>query len=125
NPPGVQNVTNDEAKQAQTDLTTAYLNAQGRTVDVTTDAELGSKNLKAGVYSGPDHSPLGLTGSLILDGEDNPDSVFIFQTDSTLITASGSTIVLVNGALECNVFWQVGSSATLGTDSYFTGTIMA
>jgi type VI secretion system secreted protein VgrG len=51
--------------------------------------------------------------------------VFIFQTDSTLITGSGSTVTLINGALECNVFWQVGSSATLGTGSVFTGNILA
>ena len=51
--------------------------------------------------------------------------MFIFQTDSTLITGSASTVSLINGAQECNVFWQVGSSATLGTGSVFAGNILA
>jgi hypothetical protein len=61
----------------------------------------------------------------VLDGGGNLDAVFIFQTDSTLITASSSTVTLINGAQECNVFWQVGSSATLGTNSTFRGNILA
>ena len=77
------------------------------------------------MYSGPSKSPLSLTGPLVLDGAGNVNSVFIFQTDSTLITASGSTVTLINGAQECNVFWQVGSSATLGTGSVFGGNILA
>jgi hypothetical protein len=66
-----------------------------------------------------------LSGPLVLDGGGNLDAVFIFQTDSTLITASSSTVSLINGAQECNVFWQVGSSATLGTNSTFRGNILA
>jgi hypothetical protein len=66
-----------------------------------------------------------LSGPLVLDGAGDPSSVFIFQTNSTLITGSGSTVSLINGAQECNVFWQVGSSATLGTGSVFTGNILA
>ncbi len=62
---------------------------------------------------------------MTLDGAGNADSVFIFQTNSSLITASSSTVVLTNGAQECNVYWQVGSSATLGTGSTFRGTILA
>ena len=61
----------------------------------------------------------------MLDGAGNENSVFIFQTNSTLITASASTVTLINGAQECNVFWQVGSSATLGTGSVFRGNILA
>ena len=68
---------------------------------------------------------LSLTGPLVLDGAGDRSSVFIFQTDSSLITASSSTVTLVNGAQECNVFWQVGSSATLGTNSVFRGNILA
>ena len=75
-----------------------------------------------GVYSG---GALGLTGTLTLDAQGNPNAVFIFQAASTLITASASAVVLVNGANACNVFWQVGSSATLGTTSVFVGTILA
>ena len=74
---------------------------------------------------GPSKSPLSLTGPLVLDGAGDANSVFIFQTNSSLTTASGSTVTLINGAQECNVFWQVGSSATLGTGSVFAGNILA
>ena len=122
---GTVNQTNAAAAQAKGNLTAAYLNAAGRPINGTTTADLGGKNLQAGVYSGPSKGALGLTGTVTLDGAGNANSVFIFQTNSTLITASSSTVVLVNGAQECNVFWQVGSSATLGTSSVFRGTIMA
>jgi hypothetical protein len=124
-PPGTKNITNTAAHQAQNDLTAAYINAAGRPVTATTTADLANKHLGAGVYSGPSKSPLSLTGPLVLDGAGDLSSVFIFQTDSTLITASGSTVALVNGAQACNVFWQVGSSATLGSGSVFAGNILA
>ena len=124
-PPGTIDVNNSAAQQAKSDLTAAYLNAAGRPLNATTTADLGNLNLQGGVYAGPSKSPLSITGPLILDGAGNTDSVFIFQTDSTLITASGSTVTLINGAQECNVFWQVGSSATLGTGSVFVGNILA
>ncbi len=124
-PPGKTDTTNAAAKQAQSDLTVAYVNAAGRPLDATTKADLAHLKLGAGVYAGPDKSPLGLSGPLVLDGAGDRSSVFIFQTDSTLITASGSTVTLINGAQECNVFWQVGSSATLGTGSVFVGNILA
>ncbi|HEU4750357.1 MAG TPA: ice-binding family protein, partial [Acidimicrobiia bacterium] len=78
-----------------------------------------------GVYATVSKGALSLTGTLTLDGENNPDSVFIFQTDSTLITSTASTVALINGAQQCNVFWQVGSSATLGSNSVFVGNILA
>jgi hypothetical protein len=124
-PPGTINKTNGVAHQAQMDLTAAYVNAAGRPVNFTTTSNLANKHLGAGVYSGPSKSPLSLTGPLVLDGAGNFSSVFIFQTDSTLITASASTVTLINGAQECNVFWQVGSSATLGSGSVFRGNILA
>jgi hypothetical protein len=124
-PPGTIDKTNSRAHAAKSDLTTAYVNAAGRPVNFTTTSNLANKHLQAGVYSGPSKSPLSLTGPLVLDGAGNLDSVFIFQTDSTLITASASTVTLINGAQECNVFWQVGSSATLGSGSVFRGNIMA
>jgi ice-binding like protein len=68
---------------------------------------------------------LGLTGTVTLDGQNDPNAVFIFQAGSTLITASDATVALIRGAQACNVFWQVGSSATLGTTTTFVGTIMA
>jgi type VI secretion system secreted protein VgrG len=123
--PGTTDTTNAAAQQAQSDLTTAYVNAAGRPITATTTADLGNLKLQAGVYSGPSKGALSLTGPLTLDGAGNANSVFIFQTDSTLITASGSTVKLINGAQACNVFWQVGSSATLGTGSVFSGNILA
>lgn len=124
-PPGTTDATNAAAQQAQSDLTAAYVNAAGRPLDATTTADLANLTLQAGVYAGPSKGALGLTGPLTLDGAGNSNSVFIFQTDSTLITASGSTVTLINGAQECNIFWQVGSSATLGTGSVFVGNILA
>lgn len=124
-PPGTIDNANAAAAQAQSDLTAAYVDAAGRPLNATTTADLGNLILLGGVYAGPSKSPLSLTGPLTLDGAGDPNSVFIFQTDSTLITASGSTVTLINGAQECNVFWQVGSSATLGTNSVFAGNILA
>jgi hypothetical protein len=124
-PPGTTDQTNAAALQAQSDLTVAYVSAAGRPRDATTPPDLANLKLGAGVYTGPSKSPLSLTGPLVLDGAGDPRSVFIFQTNSTLITGTGSTVTLINGAQECNVFWQVGSSATLGTSSVFRGNILA
>ena len=124
-PPAIVDATSAAAAQAQLDLTAAYLDAAGRPLNVETTPDLSGLTLVGGVYAGPSKSPLSLTGTLVLDGEGNPNSVFIFQTDSTLITGSASTVSLINGAQECNVFWQVGSSATLGTGSVFAGNILA
>ena len=125
NAPGTTETTTPAAQQAQADLTAAYADAAGRSVDATTTADLANLVLIAGVYAGPGKSPLSLTGPLVLDGAGDPTSVFIFQTNSTLTTGSSSTITLINGAQACNVFWQVGSSATLGTSSVFAGNILA
>lgn len=111
------------AGQAQSDLTIAYDNAAGRAPTASKAGDLVGQTLPGGVYKST--GPLALSGTLTLDGQHNPDSVFIFQIASTLITASASRVSLVNGAQACHVFWQVGSSATLGTHSSFTGTILA
>ena len=125
NAPGTIDTTNAAAQQAQSDLTLAYVNAANRPIDATEPADLVNLHLSPGVYSGPSKGALLLSGPLVLDGGGNLDAVFIFQTDSTLTTASSSTVTLINGAQECNVFWQVGSSATLGTGSSFVGNILA
>lgn len=125
NPPGVIEQTTPAAAAAQLDLTAAYVNAAARPLNETVTSDLTGLTLVGGVYAGPSKSPLTLNGNLTLDGAGDPNSVFIFQTDSTLITGSGSTVTLINGAQQCNVFWQVGSSATLGTGSTFVGTILA
>ncbi len=110
------------AAQAQADLTTAYNDAAGRTPFTTVSADLGGQTLVSGVYRG---GALGLTGTLTLNAQGDPNAVFIFQAGSTLITASSSRVAVINGAQACNVFWQVGSSATLGTNSVFVGTVLA
>ena len=111
------------AGQAQSDLTTAYNDAAARTPAATVSGDLGGRTLTAGVYKSA--SSLGLTGALTLDAQGNPNAVFIFQAGSTLTTASGSHVNLINGAQPCNVFWQIGSSATLGTSSVLSGNILA
>ncbi len=112
------------AKQAKVDLVTAYEDAAGRTPVTTLDsAELGGRTLTGGVYGSA--SELQMTGTLTLDAQGDPETVWVFQAGSTLITATDSNVNLVNGADACNVFWQVGSGATLGSNSTFAGTIMA
>lgn len=110
---------------AKTDLVAAYTDAAGRAYNVQyIDAfDLHGLTLKSGVYNSP--SSLFLTGSLILDAQGNSDAVWIFQAGSTLITMSDSSVTLIGGARASNIFWQVGSSATLGTDSNFAGSILA
>jgi hypothetical protein len=112
------------AAQAQADLTTAYNNAAGQGPANTLATELGGQTLTPGVYNSQ-AGTFGITGTLTLNAQGNPDAVFIFQMASTLITASASRVSLINGAQPCHVFWQVGSSATLGTNSAFTGNILA
>jgi hypothetical protein len=125
-PPATQEVANPVAVQAQKDLTTAYNDAHGRTADATTGAQLANQTLAAGVYSATTtKDPFLLDGTLTLDGANDPSSVFIFQTDSTITTGTASVVRLINGALPCNVFWQIGSSATLGTGTTFVGNILA
>jgi hypothetical protein len=111
------------AARAQSDLTIAYDDAAGRVPALAVPAELGGLTLTAGVYRNA--SSLGLTGALTLDAQGDPNAVFVFQAGSTLITASASRVNLINGAQPCNVFWQVGSSATLGASSAFSGNILA
>jgi hypothetical protein len=120
---GAQHVTDAVAAQAQTDLTTAYNDAAAQAQTGAVSADLGGQRLAPGVYRSA--SSLGLTGALTLDGQGDANAVFIFQAGSTLTTASASSVNLVNGAQACNVVWQVGSSATLGTASSFRGSILA
>jgi hypothetical protein len=124
-PPSTVQAASGPAATAQANLTIAYNNAAGRPLDAEVPADLAGQTLQGGVYAATANGPLGLTGTVTLDGAGDPSSVFIFQTGSTLITGSGSTVALINGAQECNVFWQVGSSATLGTSSTFRGNILA
>ncbi|WP_228456733.1 ice-binding family protein [Streptomyces durbertensis] len=126
-PPGIVNGTFHSADAvaagAKSDLVAAYDNAAGQSSDGALPPDAGGLTLTPGVYTAS--STLGLTGTLTLDGENNPDAIWVFQVGSGLTTASASNVSLINGASPCNVFWQIGSSATLGTDSDFVGTIMA
>ena len=120
---GAVHSADDVAAQAQRDLVTAYDDAAARVPATEVLATLGGRTLLPGVYKAT--STLGLTGTVTLNGGDNPDAVFIFQVGSALVTAPNSTVALIGEAQPCNVFWQVGSSATLDTNTTFVGTIMA
>lgn len=115
------------AAQAQAELVTDYLSAAGTACTATlTGQDLGGLTLAPGTYCFSDSAQL--TGALTLDFQGNPNAQFLFQTGSTLTTASGSSVVLINnGATSCpaTVTWQVGTSATLGTGSTFVGDILA
>jgi hypothetical protein len=111
------------AAQAQADQIAAYNDAAGRTPTTTLAGDIGGTTLTPGVYNST--SSLGVTGTLTLNGQGDPNAVFIIQMGSTLTTGAASTVNLTNGTQACNVFWQVGSSATLGTGSTFNGTILA
>jgi Ice-binding-like len=125
-PPGVvvngtTHVADAAAANAQLDLITAYTDAAGRTPFTTVTGDtLAGLNLPPGVYRG---GALSLTGTLILTG--NATDVWIFQAASTLDISAGSHIVLGGTAKAANVYWVVGSSATLGANSSFEGNIMA
>ncbi|HUY81502.1 MAG TPA: ice-binding family protein [Acidobacteriaceae bacterium] len=120
---GTIHIADGAAALAQSTLANAYVDAAGRSGGTTEAGDLAGKTLTAGVYTST--SSLANTGDLTLDAQGNPNAVFIFQIGSTLTTGSGSHIILAHNASACNVFWQVGSSATLGTNSVFKGNIMA
>ncbi|MFF7239385.1 ice-binding family protein, partial [Streptomyces collinus] len=126
-PPAVVNGTlhsaDTVAQDAQTDLAAAYDDAAGQPSDGALPPDAGGLLLVPGVYTAS--STLGLTGTLTLDAQGDPNAVWVFQIGSGLTTASASRVVLINGASPCNVFWQVGSSATLGTSTAFEGNILA
>jgi len=122
---GALHAADGVALQAQSDVTAAYdiLAAMTPTLDLT-GTDLGGLTLTPGVYSFS--SSAQLTGQLTLDVQNNPDAFFVFQIESTLTTASNSSVVMINAPEGfCNKYWQVGSSATLGTDTAFIGNILA
>ncbi len=123
-PPGMIHSADPVAAQAQADLTAAYdaVVATPTLIDLT-GTDLGGLTLPPSVY-GFDTSAQ-LTGTLTLDAQGNPDAVFLFKIASTLTTATGSSVVVINGGSNCRVFWQVGSSATLGTGTSFVGNVLA
>jgi hypothetical protein len=112
------------AVQGQADLVIAYDNAVARTSTDTISGDLGGTTRTTGVYDSVSGT-FGIAGTLTLDAEGDPNAVFIFKAISTLSTAADSTVNLINGAQSCNVFWQVGSSATLGANSTLRGDVLA
>jgi hypothetical protein len=129
-PPGIVNGATHPgdavAQQAQTDVTTAYNNLAGQACspsNTLTGIDLGGLTLTPGVYCFS--SSAQLTGTLTLNAQGNQNAVFVFQIGTTLTTASGSRVLVTNGGSSCNVFWQVGSSATVGTTTSFAGNILA
>jgi Ice-binding-like/Bacterial Ig-like domain len=123
---GTQHVNDAAANQAKLDLTTAYNDAAGRTLcrNTVSTINLGGQTLTPGLYFSASALEIS-SGTLTLDAQGDPSAVFIFQTAATLTTTSGLGMVLAGGAKASNIFWQVGTSATLGTGSAFYGTILA
>jgi hypothetical protein len=121
---GQTHVDDAVAIGAKNALTTAYSNAESRPSSGSAGTDLAGQTFLPGVRTASS-SLLLSSGSVTLNAQGDPNAVFIFQIGSTLITGSNTTVQLVNGAQACNVFWQVGSSATLGTGTRFVGTVMA
>jgi hypothetical protein len=121
---GQTHVDDAVATEAKNALTTAYNEAASRPTNGSAGTQLAGQMFSPGVYNASE-SLLLSSGTVTLNAEGNPNAVFIFQIGSTLITGSNTAVSLVGGAQACNVFWEVGSSATLGSGTHFVGTIMA
>jgi len=123
-PPGTIHAGDAVALQAQNDATATYntLASEACTQNLT-GQDLGGLTLTTGVYCFD--TSAGLTGALTLDAAGNADAVFVFKIGTTLTTASDSSVLVIGGGTSCNVWWQVGSSATLGTATTFAGNILA
>ncbi len=122
---GIMHITDPTAQAAQGDLTTAFNDAAGRsTAPVTVAGNIGGQTLPPGLYKSTSSLAIS-SGDLTLDGQGDPNAVFIFQIATTLVTTSGRQVILIGGAQSANVFWQVGSSATIGTTSAMKGNILA
>jgi hypothetical protein len=128
-PPGTLNGSQytgvgSAAGQAKADLTTAFDDAAARTCVITVAGNLGGSTLTPGLYKST--STLAISsGDLTLDAQGDPNAVFIFQMASSFTSTAGRKVILSGGAKATNVFWQVGSSATLGTGSDMKGTVLA
>lgn len=127
-PPGIVNgtihQTDVEAAAAQVELTAAYLDLEGRTGSTPVAGDIGGMTLGPGLYKSTSSLDI-TTADLTLDAGGNADATFVFQIASTLTLANGRAVILAGGAQAKNIFWQVGSSATLGTTSVLEGSILA
>ena len=123
-PPGVMHAGDAVADEAQNEVTTAYNTLANLPFTTSlTGQDLGGLTLIPGVYNFTTTAQL--TGTLTLNDEGNPSALFVIQIGSTLTTASNSSVVFLNGEMDDEVYWQVGSSATLGSDTAFSGNILA
>ncbi len=123
-PPSMQYTTGGVAMAARTDAISAYQQAVAESCNSDlTGQNLGGQTLTPGVYCFM--SSAQITGNLTLNGNGDPNAIFVFQVGSALTTASTSSVIFQGGAQGSGVFWQVGTSATLGTDTDFAGTIIA
>lgn len=121
---GKQRIGDPAANQAQRDAQTAYNTLAGRTCNTAlTGQDLGGKSLAPGVYCFT--SSAELTGQLVLDARGHAGGIWVFQIASTLTTASNASVIMTKSGRPGNVFWQVGSAATLGTGTTFAGNILA
>jgi Ice-binding-like len=121
---GSTHVDDGVALAAKNSLVTSYTDAAGRPATKLASADLSGQTFTPGVYNASS-SLLFSAGNMTLNAQGNPSAVFIFQVGSSLTTGSATHVLLINGAQPCNVFWQIGASATLGTNSVFAGTVMA
>jgi hypothetical protein len=121
---GAEHVDDAVANEAKIALTTAATTAANEASNGSAGEDLSGHAFLPGVYTASS-SLLLSSGSVTLNAQGNPNAVFIFQIGTTLTTGSNTSVSLINGAQACNVFWEVGSSATLGTGTHFVGTIMA
>ena len=113
------------ARQCATDSKVAYEQAAAQTCTEVIASDLGDRTLTPGVYCTPSGKFAVSAGTVTLDARGNPGAQWIFQTDTTLVTAGATTFALVNGARSGNVFWAIGTSATLGASSSIVGNILA
>jgi len=120
---GINYLNGSTAQTAKSDVLTAYATAASKNPRIAIIADLGGTTVTPGVHEAP--SSIMNSGILTLDGQGNPAASFVFIAASTLTTSAGSQMILTNGAQSCHVFWLVGSSATLGVNSQFYGTVIA
>jgi len=121
---GATHINDGVALSAKDSLTVAYTDAAARPATQLASADLSGQSFTPGVYDASS-SLLFSAGNVTLNAQGDPNAVFIFQVGSSMTTGSATTVLLTNGAQPCNVFWQIGASATLGTNSRFAGTVMA
>jgi len=121
---GTMHLGDPIAAQAQLDLTTAYNDAAGRPGGAAASGNLGGLTLFPGLYTSATSMEIS-SGDLTLDAQGDPNAVWIFQMGTTFITTVGRQVILIGGAQAANIFWQVGSSATLGGNSIMQGNILA